>query len=125
MGKKSSPITHALIRLMVTATHAADIYVAQSGSDANQGTSDQPLASLAGAQKMVRKAGGREAVTVHVADGVYYLPETLIFTAQDSGAEEPMLRSDWAIYRGGSLVLTGIFRKPKLIKIRTCPFWMR
>jgi hypothetical protein len=30
---------------------------------------------------------GHSAVTLHVADGTYYLPDTLVFTAADSGTE--------------------------------------
>ncbi len=63
---------------------AGDLYVSPTGNDANIGTRDKPLASLAAARDAVRKLAGREAVTVHVADGVYYLPETLEFTAADS-----------------------------------------
>jgi membrane-associated protease RseP (regulator of RpoE activity) len=98
---------------------AGDLYVSPTGNDANIGTRDKPLASLAAARDAVRKLAGREAVTVHVADGVYYLPETLEFTAADSGtAEHPVvyhaeneggavlsggmrLKLEWRAYRNG------------------------
>ncbi|QDT08268.1 hypothetical protein K239x_02050 [Planctomycetes bacterium K23_9] len=96
---------YAMSGLMLSATHAADIYVAPGGSDASGGTSDQPLASLAAAQKMARKAAGAEAVTVHVADGIYYLPETLVFAPQDSGTEiNPVV---YKAVNEGSAVLSG------------------
>ncbi len=69
------------------AAHALDIYVAPEGSDSNLGTKDAPLDSISAAQKKARKAAGNEAVTVHVADGIYYLPETLVFTPADSGSK--------------------------------------
>ena len=31
---------------------------------------------------------GKKSVTVQVADGVYYLPETLVFSAADAGSQE-------------------------------------
>lgn len=67
---------------------AADIYVAPHGSDTNAGTENAPLQSLAAARDAARSFAGKEAVTVHVADGVYYLPETLVFTPADSGTED-------------------------------------
>ncbi|MDP4879931.1 MAG: hypothetical protein NWR36_08595, partial [Opitutales bacterium] len=69
-----------------SSAHALDIYVSPDGSDSNSGRAGQPLASLAGAQDKVRSVAGKEAVTVHVADGIYYLPDTLIFTPEDSGS---------------------------------------
>jgi len=72
----------------LSTAHAADIYVAPSGADNNSGLKGQPLASLTQAKKIARSFAGKEAVTVHVADGVYYLPETLFFEPKDSGNEQ-------------------------------------
>ena len=52
---------------------------------------------------------GKTAVTVHVADGVYYLPKTLVFKPQDSGtAELPIIyqaeNEGQAVLSGGSLL---------------------
>ena len=66
---------------------AADLYVAVTGNDANPGTSAAPLKSLDVARKAARAFAGKESVTVFVADGVYYLPETLVFTSEDSGSK--------------------------------------
>ncbi|MEN8661515.1 MAG: hypothetical protein ABF322_04125 [Lentimonas sp.] len=41
---------------------------------------------MARAQELIRPHAGKQPITVHVADGVYYLPETLIFTPADSGS---------------------------------------
>ena len=84
---------------------AGDIYVSLSGNDANQGTQALPVASLAKAQSLARPFSGIEAVTVHVADGVYYLPETLVFELADSGSDEfPVV---YAAENEGGAVLSG------------------
>ncbi|MBT3194035.1 MAG: PDZ domain-containing protein [Verrucomicrobia bacterium] len=96
------------------------LYVSPDGSDASSGTTkEKPLASLAKARDLARSHAGKDAVTVHVADGMYYLPETLVFSPEDSGsAEHPIvyraeheggavlsggsrLSLDWKPYRGG------------------------
>jgi hypothetical protein len=58
-------------------------YVAPVGNDANTGTLDRPFASLRRAQQAVRQKPG----AVFLRGGTYYLPETLVFTAQDSGTK--------------------------------------
>lgn len=73
--------------LAVGMAQAAEIYVSPDGVDGNPGTEVQPLASLSAARDHARGYACKEAVTVHVADGVYYLPETLVFTPQDSGTK--------------------------------------
>ncbi|OUS72939.1 signaling protein [Pseudoalteromonas sp. A601] len=73
---------------LISSAHAADIFVAPSGADSNNGLQGQPVASLARAKKLARSFAGKEAVTVHIADGVYYLPETLVFERMDSGSEQ-------------------------------------
>ncbi|WP_411827513.1 PDZ domain-containing protein [Luteolibacter sp. AS25] len=84
---------------------AADIFVSPSGNDSNAGTKAAPLGSMAAAKEAASRFAGKEAVTVHVADGVYYLPETLVFTAEDSGKEGSPV-----VYRSvneGGAVLSG------------------
>ena len=80
------------LALMQASGFSADIYVSPNGRDSNPGTIDAPLATLAAARDTARPVAGKETVTVHVADGVYYLPETLAFTPADSGsAEHPVI----------------------------------
>ncbi len=67
--------------------HAADLHVSPDGKDSNPGTQTAPFKNLSAARDAARKFVGKEAVTIHVADGVYYLPETLLFTPPDSGSE--------------------------------------
>ena len=90
-----SIITGAMLSLSFVSAFAAnslqavDLYVSPAGSDAFVGTSQQKsVASLAKARDLARPYAGKTAVTVHVADGVYYLPETLTFASEDSGSEK-------------------------------------
>lgn len=85
---------------------AADLYVSPDGDDSNMGGRDSPLALITAARDAARKYAGKEAVTVHVADGIYYLPETLVFTPEDSGSKEhPVLYS--AQTEGGAVLSGG------------------
>ena len=85
-------ITGAMLSLSAFAANslqAVDLYVSPAGSDALVGTTQaKSVASLAKARDLARPYAGKTAVTVHVADGVYYLPETLTFASQDSGSEK-------------------------------------
>ena len=96
-----------LTLLTFTPSVADDIYVSPTGKDNAAGTKEKPLASLAAARNKARLLAGKSPVTVHVADGVYYLPETLVFNPQDSGtAEMPIVyqaqNEGKAILSGGS-----------------------
>ena len=66
---------------------AGSYYVAPGGSDANPGTLERPFATIKRAQEEVRKSAGREASSVFIRAGVYYLSETLVFTNADSGTK--------------------------------------
>ncbi len=84
---------------------AAEIFVAPAGKDGNPGTASAPLLTLQAAREAARKHAGKESVTVRVADGMYYLPETLVFTAADSGtAEHPVI---YQAEHEGKAVLSG------------------
>ena len=85
---------------------AAEIYVSPSGDDANPGTKEQPLASVAKARDLVRPSVGKEAVTVWLSEGTYYLPETLVFTPADSGSEAHPV-SYRSIEEGGAVLSGG------------------
>lgn len=71
---------------------ALEVYVSPAGSDQNPGTLERPLQTVAAAQKAARARAGKEPVTVTFAEGTYYLPETVVFTAADSGtAQAPVV----------------------------------
>lgn len=63
---------------------AQPYYVAPAGNDKNPGTLAKPFASLERAQQAVRQKPG----AVFLRGGTYHLPETLVFTAQDSGTKD-------------------------------------
>ena len=73
---------------LICPLYALDLYVSAQGKVGNSGEKSAPLADLAAARDVARKVAGKEAVTVHVADGIYYLPETLAFSPEDSGSEK-------------------------------------
>ena len=86
---------------------AADIYVCPQGDDANSGREAKPVATIERARELVQSVAGDESVTVHIADGVYYLADTLVFTPEDSGcASAPVLyraeNEGGAVLSGGS-----------------------
>ena len=75
------------ITLTTTTIWSAEIYVSPTGADGNPGTRSAPFKSLTAARNAARRLAGKKAVNVTVADGLYYLPETLVFTPADSGSE--------------------------------------
>lgn len=96
-----------LVLLAAAPALALDIHVSPQGNDAGDGSVAEPVASLARARDLVRAFGkaGKEAVTVHVQPGQYFLPETLVFSAADSGTREAPV-----VYRaapGGDVALSG------------------
>jgi hypothetical protein len=84
---------------------AAELFVAPQGSDTNPGTRTRPLRSFVAAQQVARTFAGREPVTVFFADGVYYLPQTIVFTPADSGT--PAAPITYKSFREGGAVLSG------------------
>ncbi len=83
------------------------IHVSSQGDDANSGTTESPLRSLHAAQERIRPHVGKVPVEVVVGDGIYYLPETLVFRAEDSGTVDALVvfraeNEGRAIISGGS-----------------------
>ncbi|WP_430931209.1 PDZ domain-containing protein [Saccharicrinis sp. 156] len=98
--------TLILIAFVFNVAQAADIYVSTKGSDSNKGTKKKPFATLLAAKNAAQKYAGKESVTIHVQDGVYYLSETLVFEPKDSGSEKyPILYK--AINEGGAVLSGG------------------
>ncbi len=69
---------------LVLPAFAQPYYISPDGSDKNPGTLEKPFASLQRAQQAVEKKLGM----VFLRGGTYYLPETFVFTAQDSGTKD-------------------------------------
>ncbi|CAA6690022.1 FIG01093541: hypothetical protein [Lentimonas sp. CC19] len=97
----------SILLIAPIALMASDIYLSPQGDDSNIGSKVARVASLAKAQELARLHAGKSPVTVHVADGVYYLPETLVMTPADSGtASHPVVykaeNEGGAVLSGGS-----------------------
>ncbi|MBI3922675.1 MAG: right-handed parallel beta-helix repeat-containing protein, partial [Armatimonadetes bacterium] len=96
------PLPCALALTLAHTGHAAqEFYVSPKGNDAWSGKlpapngrkTDGPFASIVKARDAIRelksKQGGlKEAVTVQLRGGIYYVPQTITFTPQDSGTKE-------------------------------------
>ncbi|MDF7800404.1 right-handed parallel beta-helix repeat-containing protein [Pontiellaceae bacterium B1224] len=88
-----------------SAALAADLYVSPSGNDKNPGTQEKPIASMSRAVEKVQPHAGKTPITVHFSDGIYYLPDTVVFSPEDSGTEKSPI-----IYKAeteGGAVLSG------------------
>jgi hypothetical protein len=84
-----------------------NLYVSPAGDDSNPGTSARPLRTFDGARKAVRKlkTTAKGPISVLFAGGTYYLPDTVVFTAEDSGtAERPIT---YAAVPGAKVVVSG------------------
>ena len=92
----------ALLLAPLAALNAAEIHVSPAGNDANPGTADKPLATIAAAQRTARAIAGREPVTVLLHTGVYYLPETMCFTTADSGSTYAAAPGEKPVISGGA-----------------------
>jgi len=101
-----------LAALAIQMLAAGEFHVSLQGDDANPGTLAKPFATLQRAQQAARKLAGREAVTVFVREGTYYLPDTWVFTAADSGTQAaPVL---YQAYPKEQPVISGAVLLPKL-----------
>lgn len=95
------------------------IYVAPTGNDNATGTSAQPVLTIEKANELAVSQLGRKEVHVILQDGIYYLPNTLVFKPEHSGSEKypfivraanegkaiisggDKLHLDWEPYRNG------------------------
>lgn len=101
-----------LVVLALTAlavpTLAADVFVAPNGNDANPGTEQQPLATIAKAQAVVRQlatAGLKSDVTVWLRGGTYRIEKPLVFGPEDSGSEQ--FKISYAARPGEKVTISG------------------
>jgi hypothetical protein len=79
-----------------------ELFVSTAGDDANPGTRDKPLKTLAGAQAAVQRHPdkGKKPITVTVLPGTYYVGRPVVFTAADSGTQSAPIT-----YRGGTVAV--------------------
>jgi len=83
------------------------ILVSTAGDDQNPGTISRPLKTFQAAQSAVRelKKHNPGTISVYFRAGTYYLPNTIVFTREDSGeAGAPII---YAPYPGEHVVLSG------------------
>ena len=65
---------------------SAEIYVAPDGNDQNPGTRQSPVATLLRARDLGRQTKkADEPLSIILRGGTYYLPQTLVLEAEDSG----------------------------------------
>jgi hypothetical protein len=93
------------------------LFVAVNGSDTNNGSIEQPFATITRARDAIR-ALNQDGVTVYVRSGTYYVTSSVEFTAADAGsAENPNVYrnypSEYPIFSTGTEItlspgLTGI-----------------
>ncbi|HEX4084047.1 MAG TPA: PDZ domain-containing protein [Chthoniobacteraceae bacterium] len=98
---RSIPILTVFLGLAILPSRGAEIFVSPQGLDSNPGTASQPFHSFLAAQLAARKLAVREPVRVTFADGIYYLPEAVHLTSQDSGITFAAAREGGAVISGG------------------------
>jgi hypothetical protein len=87
--------------------YGLDFFIAKSGSDANPGTKDKPLATFSKAKEVVRAAikSSKEPVVIYVREGTYYLKDPLIFSPEDSGTPEAPIK--YVVYENELVTISG------------------
>jgi hypothetical protein len=106
------------------------IAVSPDGSDLASGTREKPFQSLQRAQQAVREASADHDVTVELANGIYRLSSTLLFTALDGGRNGHHVL--WTAVQGAKPVISGaesvtgwkLFDKEKQIYVANVPAGM-
>ena len=92
---------HLAALAVTSVSSAVEIHVSTDGSDSASGSAKTPVRTLAAAQQRARQVAGRKPVTVVVHDGTYYLPETIRFTAEDSGCTYAAAPGETVVISGG------------------------
>lgn len=89
----SASTLRVLFSLSLSFTAAAlEVYVAPAGNDANPGTAQAPVATLAHARDLIRTQRGADSATVWLADGAYPITTPVQLGTEDSGtAEAPLV----------------------------------
>lgn len=87
---------------------AVVIAVSPGGSDIAEGTIAHPFQTLWRVQRAVRGVNCEHDVDVLLADGIYQLERSLIFTAKDGGCDGH--RVDWKAAEGAKPVISGATR---------------
>ncbi|WP_165973296.1 right-handed parallel beta-helix repeat-containing protein [Pedobacter sp. ok626] len=75
--------------LIANSAFSTTIYISTRGNDANVGTRESPLASLAGARDKIRalkNQGNLADIQVVIAAGNYFMKDPVVYTAEDGGS---------------------------------------
>jgi hypothetical protein len=83
------------------------IFVSPEGDDRSPGTALEPLRTFRAAQLATRALKKQRSgeLSVYFRAGTYYLPETVVFTPEDSGAQEAPIV--YTSYPGEHVILSG------------------
>jgi hypothetical protein len=81
------------------------IYVSPQGNDKNPGTKEKPIASFASAQELARKFPRNKTTSVIFSNGTYYLPQSILFTADDSKSNQATVT--YLAEEEGKVILSG------------------
>lgn len=97
------------LTLSVFSGQCFEVYVSPQGNDSNSGTKESPVATLSGAQSVVRHhksiRHNVEPITVWIAQGEYYQKEPLVFSDLDSGDKDnPVI---WRAIEGEEVNILG------------------
>ncbi len=109
-ASKTTLFSALLVVAATSSLSALELHVSPAGNDTAAGTKDAPFLTLAQARDHVRKspALGKEPINVNLASGTYHLPETLRFSAADSGtADAPVTYQGIASEDGSNVILSG------------------
>ena len=69
-----------------------EIFVSNAGDDSASGNKKNPVRSIECAASLTKMFAGKQTVHVLVDDGIYYLPQTISFSQENSGsAKHPVV----------------------------------
>lgn len=110
------------VMVLSMAAEARTIYVSTGGNDVWSGTEKRPVATLERARDLAREAAADEDVTVVLDDGIYYLPHTLRFTADDSKTA-PATLTYRARHHGKAVISGGMEVRPQWHRLNDSIVW--
>ncbi|WP_372757748.1 right-handed parallel beta-helix repeat-containing protein [Mariniflexile sp.] len=80
-----------IVAMLLLVSHmgfSKEVYVSIAGNDFNPGTKELPFVTVERAVSEIKILAGKEAVTIWIGEGTYYLSETLLLDASFSGNNE-------------------------------------
>ena len=107
LGRVAMKYMFLVVFAFAQSAAGVELWVSPGGNDTAAGTKAKPLKTLDGARRAVCRHDrrGREPITVLLQSGVYYLPETVVFTAKDCGTKDAPIT--YAAAEGAKVVISG------------------